>query len=309
MAKILVTGGAGFIGSHVVDRLVCEGHQVVVVDNLSTGFKENLNREAKFHKMDIRDEKIETLFKKEKFEFVNHHAAQMDVRRSTREPEFDAEVNILGSLNLILNSVKYNVKKFIYASTGGAIYGEAEYLPVDEKHPVNPISQYGISKHTVEHYLYLYRELYGFNYTALRYPNVFGPRQNPEINEAGVNSIFINAMLKGKTPTIFGSGEQLRDYTYIDDIVEANMLAFEKGNGEILNIGTGIGTSVNKIYKMLDKMLDFKEKPIYAAPRKGEIGRIYLDATKAKDVLGWEAKVSFEEGLKKTVEWWREKSG
>ncbi len=305
MAKILVTGGAGFIGSNVVDRLIKEGHKVVVVDDLSTGFKRNLNKQAKFYEIDIRDRGMENIFKKEKFDYVIHHAAQMDVRRSTKEPEFDAEVNILGSLNLILNSQKYGVKKFIYASTGGAIYGEAKYLPADEKHSVNPLSQYGISKHTVEHYLYLYKALYGLNYTVLRYPNVFGPRQNPEINEAGVNSIFIGLMLKGKIPTIFGDGEQLRDYTYVDDVVEANLLAIEKGTNEILNIGTGVGVSVNQIFEMLAKILDFKEKAIYAAPREGEIQRIYLDAAKAGDVLGWRPKVSFEEGLKRTVEWWR----
>ncbi len=307
MAKILVTGGAGFIGSNVVDRLIKEGHKVVVIDDLSTGFKRNLNKQAKFYEMDIRDRGMEDVFKKEKFDYVIHHAAQMDVRRSTKEPEFDAEVNILGSLNLILNSQKFGVKKFIYASTGGAIYGEAKYLPADEKHPVNPLCQYGISKHTVEHYLYLYKALYGLNYTVLRYPNVFGPRQNPEINEAGVNSIFIGLMLKGKKPTIFGDGEQVRDYVYVDDIVEANLSALEKGTNEILNIGTGVGVSVNQIFEMLAKILGFKEKAIYAPPREGEILRIYLDATRARDVLGWRPKVSFGDGLKRTVEWWRKR--
>ncbi len=304
MAKILVTGGAGFIGSSVVDRLIKEGHKVVVVDDLSTGFRRNLNKQAKFYEIDIRDRGMEEIFRKEKFDYVIHHAAQMDVRRSTKEPEFDAEVNILGSLNLILNSHKYGVKKFIYASTGGAIYGEAEYLPADEKHPVNPLCQYGVSKHTVEHYLYLYKTLYGLNYTVLRYPNVFGPRQNPK-GEAGVNAIFIGLMLKGKRPTIFGDGEQLRDYTYVDDVVESNLLALEKGADEILNIGTGVGVSVNQIFEMLAKILSFKEKPIYAPPREGEIQRIYLDATRARDVLGWRPRVSFEEGLERTVEWHR----
>jgi len=304
MAKVLATGGAGFIASNIVDRLIEEGHQVVVVDDLSTGFKANVNARAKFCEMDIRDKGMQALFEEEKFDYVIHHAAQMDVRRSTKEPEFDADVNILGSLNLILNSRKCGVKKFIYASTGGAVYGEAQYLPADEKHPVNPLCQYGVSKHTVEHYLYLYKSLYGLNYTILRYPNVFGPRQNPK-GEAGVNAIFIGLMLEGKRPTIFGDGGQVRDYTYVEDIVEANLLAFEKGDGEIFNIGTGVGTSVNQVFEMLAKILDFKEKPIYASAREGEIQCIYLSAVKAQKELNWKPKFSFEQGSRKTVEWWR----
>lgn len=305
MAKVLVTGGAGFIGSHVVDRLITEGHSVVVVDNLSTGFRENLNPEATFYEEDIRNgAKMEEIFAAELPEYVNHHAAQMDVRKSVEDPLFDAENNILGSLNLIGLSTKYKVKKFIYISTGGAVYGEPTYLPVDEDHPINPECQYGISKHTVEHYLYLYELHYGLKSIILRYPNVYGPRQNPN-GEAGVVAIFIGKMLRGEPPTIFGDGRQLRDYVYIDDIVEANLLAMNSQCTGIYNIGSGVGTSVNQIYNKLKRLLKFNGEPQFAPPRTGEISKIYLSSTKASMDLGWSCKVSIDDGLELTVEWFR----
>jgi len=304
VAKILVTGGAGFIGSNLVDRLIKEGLEVVIVDDLSTGLERNLNPEAKFYKMDIREEKLEEVFAAEKPDFVSHHAAQMDVRRSVREPMFDAAVNILGSLNIIENCRKHKVKKIIYISTGGAVYGEPAYLPVDEKHPIKPECQYGISKHTVEHYLYLYGLTYGLHYTVLRYPNVYGPRQNPH-GEAGVNAIFIGKMLKNEVPIIFGNGEQLRDYIYVDDVVKANLLSLEGGEGKIYNIGSGIGTSVNNIYQTLQGILGFEADPKYASSRTGEIKRVYLDSTKAQKELGWRQEISFKEGLRRTVDWFR----
>ncbi len=306
MAKILVTGGAGFIGSNLVDKLIDLGNDVVVIDDLSTGFVENINKRAKFYQIDIRDKKIDEIFAIEKPDFVDHHAAQMDVRRSIQEPEYDADVNILGSLNIIEKCKKYKVKKMIYISTGGAIFGEPEYLPVDEKHPVNPISHYGVSKHTVEHYLFLYNYLYGLNFTVLRYPNVFGPRQNPH-GEAGVNAIFIGKMLKNEVPTIYGNGEQLRDYIFVGDIVEANILALTNGNKGYYNIGSFKGTSVNEIYKILQKILNFNKEPIYVPERAGEVNKIYLNGSLAKKELGWSQKVSFEEGLIKTVEWFKAK--
>ena len=305
--RVLVTGGAGFIGSNLVDRLIEKGADVSVVDNLLTGFERNINPRAKFYKVDVRDrDRLREIFESERPEYVHHLAAQMDVRRSVEEPTFDAENNILGGLNVITSSLESGVKKIIYASTGGAVYGEPQYLPVDERHPVNPICQYGISKHTVEHYLYLYRYLYGLNYTVLRYPNVYGPRQNPK-GEAGVNAIFIGMMLEGRTPTIFGDGKQLRDYVYVDDVVEANLLAMEKGDGEIYNIGSGIGISVNKIYSMLSEILSFDKPPIYAPPRLGEIQKVYLDSSKAQGELGWKPRVNFEDGLRKTIAWFRSK--
>ncbi|MBU0691066.1 NAD-dependent epimerase/dehydratase family protein [bacterium] len=301
--RILVTGGAGFIASHVTEGFIAAGHEVAVLDNLITGFRKNIPPEAKFFEGDIRDiEFVRSVFDEFKPEAVDHHAAQMDVRKSLDDPIFDAHTNILGSINLIQNAVRVKVKKFIYISTGGAVYGEPQWLPVMENHEIRPECAYGISKHTVEHYLELYRLLEGLPYTVLRYPNVFGPRQNPH-GEAGVNAIFIGLMLAGKQPVIYGDGEQLRDYTYVSDIVNANCLALERGEGEIVNIGSGIGTSVNTIYECLADIIHFPRPADYQPARKGEIEKIFLDARKAKAVLGWEPKVSFREGLEKTVEW------
>jgi UDP-glucose 4-epimerase len=303
--RVLVTGGAGFIGSHVAEGFLADGHEVAVLDNLSTGFRRNVPAAAQFYHGDIREaEFLRRVFEEFRPEVVDHHAAQMDVRKSLVDPVFDAETNILGSLKLILESVRTGVKRIIYISTGGAVYGEPKRLPVDEQHPVNPECAYGITKHTVEHYLELYRILNGLNYVVLRYPNVFGPRQNPH-GEAGVNAIFIGLMLEGKTPTIFGNGEQLRDYVYVSDVVEANRRALVKGDGEILNIGSGIGTSVNEIYRRLRDILGFPHPAQYAAARTGEIQKVYLDARKAAKLLGWTPKVSFDDGLRRTVEWFR----
>jgi UDP-glucose 4-epimerase len=301
--KILVTGGAGFIGSHVVDRFVRDGHDVVVLDNLVTGSRRNLNPDARFVELDIRDRKgVANLFATEQFDILDHHAAQMDVRKSTEDPLYDAEVNILGSLNLIAGATRHGVKKFIYVSTGGAVYGEPQRLPVEEGDAVNPECQYGISKHTVEHYLYLYRLLYKLNYVVLRYPNVFGPRQNPS-GEAGVIAIFAGQMMKGKTPTIFGDGRQLRDYVFVGDVAEANALALDHGDGVILNIGSERGTSVLELFDHLTKLTGAKDRPKFAPLRPGEINKIYLSGRKAKEILGWQPSVSVEEGLRRTVEW------
>lgn len=301
--RILVTGGAGFIASHVAEGFLAEGHEVAVLDNLSTGFRHNVPSAARFYEGDIRDDAfLRTVFGDFRPEVVDHHAAQMDVRKSLLDPVFDAETNILGSIKLILEAVRQNVKRFVYISTGGAVYGEPKRLPVDEKHEIHPECAYGISKHTVEHYLELYRLLTGLNFVVLRYPNVYGPRQNPH-GEAGVNAIFIGLMLEGKTPTIFGDGEQLRDYVYVSDIVDANIRALTRGEGEIINIGSAVGTSVNDIYHKLSDILDFRRDPIYAPAREGEIQRVFLAAEKAKHVLGWQPRVTFEEGLRRTVEW------
>jgi UDP-glucose 4-epimerase len=302
--KILVTGGAGFIGSNVVDALVDLGNKVVVVDNLSSGLPDNLNPKAKFYEMDIRDEKLGEVFEREKPEIVDHHAAQIDVRKSGEDPIADAEANILGSLNLITNCVHFGVKRIIYASTGGAIYGDPEYLPADENHPVNPISQYGVSKHAVEHYLHLYSIINGLDYVALRYSNVYGPRQNP-YGEAGVVAIFAIQMLTGKQPTIFGPGDKTRDYAHVSDIVEANILALHRGKNAIYNIGTGLETSDQEIFDTLASVLGYKGKPIYAPVRKGEVYRIALNCTKANKELGWSPKLSLKEGIAVTAEYYR----
>ncbi len=303
---IVVTGGAGFIGSNVVDRFIGEGFSVCVIDNLSTGRPENLNPAARFYRADICDRKeVERIFAREKPDYVNHHAAQIDVRRSVDNPCFDASVNILGSINLLEASRRAGVKKFVYISTGGAIYGEPERLPADENCPVRPISAYGISKHTVEHYLYFFLHNWGLNYTVLRYANVYGPRQDPK-GEAGVIAIFTDMMFAGGKPVIFGSGEQTRDYIFAEDVVEANILALGRGDGEIYNIGTGMETTVNGIFEALSSILDYRGEAVFSEGRKGEVERISLDNRKAKEELGWEPKYGLEEGLKKTVEYYRE---
>ncbi len=303
--KFLVTGGAGFIASHIVDRLINEGYEVVIVDDLSTGSEGNLNPNARFYKMDIRSPELASIFEDEKPDYVSHHAAQVLVARSLREPMLDCWLNIEGSINIIHLSQKYGVKKIIYASTGGALYGEPEYLPVDEDHPVNPLAPYGATKHTVEHYLYMYGVNNGLNYTVLRYPNIYGPRQNPH-GEAGVIAIFTQKMLDAEQPIIFGDGTATRDYVYIDDIVDANMLAVTNGDRLICNLGSNIETSVNEIFDLLKEEFQFPLNPIRKPKRVGEVYRICLTNERAKAELGWSPKVPFEEGVRRTVEYYRD---
>ena len=301
MTKILVTGGAGFIGSHVVDLFVAQGYQVVIVDDLSTGRASNLNPAAKFYQMDIRSPQIREIFEAEKPDYVSHHAAQMDVRRSVAQPLFDADINILGSINLLETAKDFQVKRFIYISTGGAVYGEPESLPCDESHPINPICQYGASKHTVEHYLYMYYMNYGLKYTVLRYPNVFGPRQDPH-GEAGVVAIFTGKMLAGEEVTINGDGDQTRDFVYVGDCAQANLLALtidhEPG---IYNLGWGRPTSINEICSVLVNVTGYSLPVQYGPAKVGETRHIYLDASKVKRDLGWVPTITLEEGLEKTV--------
>ncbi len=305
--KILVTGGAGFIGSHLVDALIEKGHKVVVVDNLSTGKKENINKKAKFYKIDICSPKIGEIFKKEKPEICFHFAAQINVRKSVEDPIFDAKVNILGSLNVIqnfINSQKSKIKnlKFIFASTGGAIYGDATKIPTPENYPANPISPYGIAKLTVENYLKFYKENFGLKFISLRFSNVYGPRQDPK-GEAGVVAIFIEKLLKGEVPTIFGDGNQTRDFIFIEDVISACLKAMEyKGKEEIFNIGTGIETSINELYKIISELLKTKIKPKYAPQKPGDLKRSCLDISLTKKELKWVSKFSLKEGLQKTIE-------
>ncbi len=302
--KILVTGGAGFIASNIVDRLIAEGYEVVIVDDLSTGFRENINPAATFYQLDIRDPGLAEVFEKEKPDLVDHHAAQIDVRKSVTDPVFDAQVNVLGSLNLLQLCAKHDIKKVIYASTGGAVYGEPESLPADESHSIHPLCPYGITKHTVEHYLYLYRYNHGLNYTILRYPNVYGPRQDP-LGEAGVVAIFTEALFAGRRPTIYGDGTHTRDYVFVGDVVEANLLAIKRGDGQIMNLGWGQEISVNQIFAALKKHLATEIEPIYAQERLGEIHRICLDSAKAQKELGWKPQVNLDEGIQRTVEYYR----
>ncbi|HET7225344.1 MAG TPA: NAD-dependent epimerase/dehydratase family protein [Candidatus Eisenbacteria bacterium] len=301
--RILVTGGAGFIGSNVADGLLARGHEVAVLDNLSTGFREFVPRGVPWFEADVLDgAALERAFQTFRPEVVCHHAAQIDVRRSVTDPVFDARVNILGGLELLRACTRHEVRKVVYASTGGAIYGEGRTLPATEQHPINPEAPYGASKHALEHYLYLWKLLFGLDYTVLRYPNVYGPRQNPH-GEAGVNAIFIGLMLEGKRPRIFGTGEQVRDYLYVDDVVAANVLALDRAGGEILNLGTGVGTSVLDIFRELQALLGFDGEPVFEPARPGEIQRITLDATRAREQLGWGWTVGFREGLARTIAW------
>ncbi|MGH2537717.1 MAG: NAD-dependent epimerase/dehydratase family protein [Candidatus Promineifilaceae bacterium] len=306
--KVLVTGGGGFIGSHVVDLYLEAGYEVVVVDDLSTGQRSNLNPAATFYELDIRSPELGRIFEAEGPDFVNHHAAQIDVRRSVAEPFFDAEVNILGSLNLIECSVRHQVKRFVYISTGGAVYGEPEYLPCDEEHPINPICQYGASKHAVEHYLFLYRHLYGLNYSVLRYPNVYGPRQDPH-GEAGVVAIFTGQMLAGEQVVINGDGEQERDFVYVGDCARANLLATRNEANGVFNIGSGRGTTINQVYASLRQLTGYRPEARHGPPKAGETRRIYLDASRAGRELAWEDTVSLEAGLARTVEYFKAADG
>ncbi|NUQ84257.1 MAG: NAD-dependent epimerase/dehydratase family protein [Anaerolineales bacterium] len=306
MAKILVTGGAGFIGSHVVDLFLEKGYEVAILDDLSTGRESNLDPRAKFYKMDIRSPEVREVFEAERPDYISHHAAQMDVRRSVAQPLFDADVNILGSINLIERAKEFGVKRFVYISTGGAVYGEPEYVPCDEAHPINPICQYGASKHTVEHYLFMYHVNYGLDYTVLRYPNVYGPRQDPH-GEAGVVAIFTGKMLAGEPVTINGDGEQTRDFVYVGDCAYANYLAVTvEHQPGIFNIGWGRPTSVNDIFNTLAKVTGYPHAASFGPAKVGETRHIYLDAAKAKRELGWSPTLSLEDGLERTVAYFKE---
>lgn len=296
--KILVTGGAGFIASHLVDKLIAEGHHVAVIDNLSAGRKENINANAIFYKIDICDAAaLEEVFKHERPEIINHHAAHVNVRKSVEMPVYDANINILGSLNLCELAKKYQIKKFIYVSTGGAVYGEPSDLPVKETCPVEPLSQYGVSKHTVEHYLSIFHKLYDLDFTVLRYPNVYGPRQSPH-GEAGVVAIFSELILQNARPTIFGDGSKTRDYVYIDDIITANLIVLNNiGNGEIYNLGWGKEISDLEVFHAVKRALKSDIEPIFSQKRPGEIDHISLDSSKALKELNWRPKIAFDEGV------------
>ena len=302
--NVLVTGGAGFIGSQIVDAYIQNNHHVVVIDNMSTGRKEFVNSKAILYEINITDPSISEILKKENIHVINHHAAQISVHDSVKDPITDAKSNIIGTLQLLQNAVILGIKQFIFASTGGAIYGEQDYFPALEEHPKNPTSPYGLSKLCVEGYLNFYKNQYGLCTTILRYGNVFGPRQNPH-GEAGVVAIFCNRLINNKTPVINGDGEQTRDYIFVEDVVRANLMALEQNNSGIFNVGTGQETSVNKLTRSLLRIVRSNIEADTAQGLDYEQRRSCLDYKKIKKCMGWEPKVSLEEGLRETYEFFK----
>lgn len=300
--EVLVTGGAGFIGSNIVDGLIKAGHQVIVVDNLSTGKRENLNEQAEFYELDIRDQELKEVLKENEISHVIHHAAQIDVQHSIKNPTSDAQNNILGTINLLEGCREYNVEKVIYASSA-AVYGEPDYLPVDEKHPIKAMSPYGISKHTPEHYIKMYSELYNLKYTIFRYANVYGPRQDPK-GEGGVVSIFVDKMLAKERPVIFGDGEQTRDFIYVADLVKANLMALDQGDNVLVNISTESRDSVNDLVDYLNQILPYDLEAVYKKARQGDIRHSSLANTRAEKLLDWTPDYDFKSGLERTVEYY-----
>lgn len=306
--KVLVTGGAGFIGSHLVDRLVQEGHEVIIVDNLVTGKRRNINRAARFYKLDIQSWRLERVFRNERPNVVMHLAAQMDVRKSVEDPMFDAQVNILGTLNVLQQAVKHGVRKVVFSSSGGAIYGEQEIYPAPESHVTRPLSPYGLSKLCGEQYLSYYQRSSGLQVVSLRYANVYGPRQDPE-GEAGVVAIFIQKMLNNEQAVINGNGRQTRDFVFVEDVVEANLAVMGQETQGTYNVGTGVETSVNDLFRILIQHTGSTCKEVHGPAKKGEQARSVIDNTRIRHELSWEPKADLTEGLKKTVEYFRERLG
>jgi len=300
--RILVTGGAGFIGSHISDALLSRGNDVHVVDDLSGGYEANVSPDAQLHALDIRSAEAARLVHDLNPHAIVHLAAQMDVRKSVSDPSFDADINVLGFLNLMEAARSTDLKKIVFASTGGAIYGEPDYVPQDENHTIRPISPYGITKRVTELYLNFYREIHGIDYVALRYSNVYGPRQNPH-GEAGVVAIFITKMLQGEQAVINGEGKQTRDYVFVGDVVRANLAALSyKGSG-IFNIGTGVETDVNELFRLLRELTGSTMEEKHVPGKVGEQMRSVLKAVKASKILDWQPEVNLRDGLGKTIAW------
>jgi UDP-glucose 4-epimerase len=304
--KILVTGGAGFIGSQVAAQFLEAGHIVHIVDNMATGKFENLPPKAAFYQLDISEPEIITLLEKEKYEVICHHAAQIDVRKSVSDPLFDARINILGSLNLVEFGLRNGLKKIIFASSGGTVYGEQVQFPASEHHSLMPISPYGITKLSFEHYLHYYQVCMGLHYVALRYGNVYGPRQNPH-GEAGVVAIFTQKILAGEQPLINGSGAQTRDYVFVEDVVSANLAALTYEKSGAFNVGTGIETSVLEIFDAVRDAAGSDKQRQFAPAKTGEQSRSVLDHSLIQKEMGWQPKTEFKSGIEKTVNWFKEK--
>jgi UDP-glucose 4-epimerase len=306
--KIAITGGAGFIASHIVDAYVTSGHEVHIIDDFSTGQRINLNSSAQVHELDVGDPKAAALIADIRPDVLNHHAAQMDVRRSVADPAFDAQVNIIGFVNLLEACKAAGVKKVIFSSSGGAIYGDRDPIPANEEHPTLPLSPYGISKLSGEFYLAYYHLAFGLPYVALRYANVYGPRQSSQ-GEAGVVAIFISQLLAGKSPVINGDGKQTRDYVFVGDVVRANIAALDADYIGPVNIGTGMETDVVTICRMLRQGLGSKLEPIHGPAKLGEQRRSCLENTLAAKVLGWRPEVALQAGLDKTIAYYCRQAG
>jgi len=303
--KVLITGGAGFIGSHIAELSIENGYEVVCLDNLSRGHRENVPDKARLIVEDILSENIEEIFKTEKPDILCHHAAQINVRTAVDDPVYDARQNILGFLNLLEAARKSGVKKVVFASSGGAIYGEQQSFPATESHVNQPLSPYGITKLTGEKYLDFYRNLYGMNTVALRYSNVYGPRQDCK-GDAGVVAIFATSLVADSCPVIFGDGSQTRDYVYVKDVAKANFLAFQPSvKSGVCNIATGVETSVNQLFSTVAQKVGSTLKPKHGAARDGEVSRSCLDAAYAKELLNWDGSVSLDDGLSETVQWFQ----
>jgi UDP-glucose 4-epimerase len=302
--RILVTGGAGFIGSNIADAYRAEGHEVAVLDSLQTGSLDNVSADTKLYECDISDAAaVEHCFADFQPEVVSHHAAQLDVRKSMADPVYDAQINIAGSLNVLLAAVKNGVQRFIFASSGGAVYGEPEFMPVDETHPIAPASPYGVTKYAFEHYLRIWGDLHNFVPVVLRYANVYGPRQTPHA-EGGVVAIFTQRLLRGETCTIFGDGTMTRDYVFVGDIVDANLRALACGQGVTVNIGTGVQTTTREVFDTIrDAIGDSSAEPEFKPERPGEVRFICLENTRAKELLGWTPHFDFRAGTAETLRW------
>jgi UDP-glucose 4-epimerase len=307
--NILVTGGAGFIGSHVAEAFVSQGHQVHVLDNFTSGREENVPAGAVVHRMDIRDaEAVPRLWAEQQFEVLCHHAAQMDVRRSVADPRFDADVNLQGFLTLMEAGRLHGLKKVLFASTGGAIYGDPDYTPQDEQHPLRPLSPYGITKLCTERYLYFYQQTYSIDYVALRYANIYGPRQNPH-GEAGVVAIFTEKLLHGQQPVINGDGLQTRDYVFVADVVRANLAALGLEGSGVFNIGTGVETNVVELFRLIRDQIDPTVPEHHAPGKPGEQRRSVLGWQQAQETLGWAPTVTMQQGIEATVAWFQSRRG
>ncbi|HYE94090.1 MAG TPA: NAD-dependent epimerase/dehydratase family protein [Terriglobales bacterium] len=306
--KILVTGGAGFVGSHVVDHYLDAGHDVAVVDDLYTGRRENVDARARFYHADIRSRRLWDILDAERPDVVNHHAARADVRASMEDPATYADVNVTGGINLLEASRRAGVRKIIYASTGGCVYGELRRVPADESHPIAPRDPYGASKAAFELYLPIYSQHWQLRYTILRYPNVYGPRQDPH-GEAGVVAIFLGQMLTGSSTVVNGDGLQERDFLYVADVARANLAALHGGDGEAFNLGHGQGVSVLALHDALAALTGYREQRRHGPAKAGEIPRSALDASKIARALGWKPEVALDEGLRRTVAYFRARGG